>query len=176
LYYLGGLYVDLDVLPGKGCDEFFLRLLRTPDLMAVLASGCPGRVTNGVIVATPFHPFAMEVVTELCNPAPWWACTKHLNVIWRTGPGAVQRVVQKTRSVLTYLPRSVFNAYSWEDTLEGRIIEGAMLHYIPGRSWNSTDSHVFNFIYKNYVFVGLVVVLLLLMAFSAVIATHRGRR
>lgn len=102
----GGLYVDTDFVPLRPLADLFAGL----ECFAVEER--PGTIANGLMGATPGHPFMAALVAALADHPTGVP-------VWRmTGPGLLTDVAA-TRDDLTLLPTPLFYPYHHRDLAGG---------------------------------------------------------
>lgn len=152
----GGVYCDMDIEALGSLNSYFQE---TDGEVYLVQSGNVPVFTNCFMASKPGAKFWDEVIDKLKNPdIPWYAVTKHFHVMFSTGPLMLNRVANATTSVISYLPRNVFMAYSIADD-SSVFKEGALLKNHNEGSWNSWDSLFFNFMFKygiNIIIIGTV--------------------
>jgi mannosyltransferase OCH1-like enzyme len=142
----GGVYCDLDIECLGSLDEYFDN---SESEVFLVQSGNVKVFTNCFMASKPGAKFWDEVIDRLKNPCiPWYALTKHFEVMYSTGPLMVNDVANKTKSIIGLLPRNVFMAYSVAD--DSSIVKPyALLRNHNEGSWNSLDSIILNFLFKH---------------------------
>ena len=128
LYRYGGLYADMDyhcclpfdkVLGGPEHDsvgefpgDFYL--VETPN-----AIGNDRYISNSLMYSVPRHPFWRTVFLELQKHRNDLRYSKHLHVMFRAGPGFLNRVFQrhKYRMGLKSFPKEQFQPFGTRDEL-----------------------------------------------------------
>lgn len=155
LFKHGGLYTDLDLFPTVNIDEYLtgdLCLVFTPEAKNVRSR----YLTNFLMASTKEHPFWTEVFAILkANKLPWFAKTKHFEVMMSTGPMMINWAVLQTKQNVTLLPRCLFAADSSE-------VENALIKPLEGMSWHSWDSKLLHA--GNVYFTEIIVTSVVLIA------------
>lgn len=143
LYYLGGVYIDMD----NGCRqslESLLTILETLDSHAIhLASfpqTVPVGVSNGFMIATKEHPLFRLLISRLSLFNHNYL-VDYLTVMLSAGP--------------TYLSiiEFYFNSESSQSAIrviDDRVYSGIYTWHTPGNSWHGKDAKVILYIYHSF--------------------------
>jgi len=159
----GGVYCDMDIEVMGSLNEYFDN--NPPGDVFLVKSGNVPVFTNCFMASKPGAPFWDDVIKELRNPEiPWYAVSKHFLVMFSTGPLMLNNVVNKTKYIISYLPRNVFMAYSISDDTS-IIKEGALLKNHNEGSWNSWDSLFINFMFRYGITILIFVVVLIVVLY-----------
>lgn len=143
----GGVYCDMDIECLGSLNDYFQTKQAAGEVYLVQSGNVPV-FTNCFMASKPGAVFWDEVIEELKSPdLPWYAFSKHFHVMFSTGPLMLNRVANRTRQIISYLPREVFMAYSIADDSDV-IKEGSLLKNHNEGSWNSWDSMLINFLFK----------------------------
>lgn len=157
LYRYGGIYADMDYYCNRPFDEAFIEY--TNDIYFVET---PNKVmgdneiyvSNSLMFSRPGHMFwkKLFIELELHKEVPYYY-SRHIAIMFTTGPGILNRVYNryKHRYHLGFLPHKFFHPYGLNDefiTLNNKPEVYAM--HIGKGSWESKDSKIFIFIYKEY--------------------------
>lgn len=161
----GGVYSDLDIEPLGPIDKYVDHIASNGGVGLVF-SGNVNVFTNSFMISAPRNPIWNKVIERLYRQEiPWWAMTKHFEVMYSTGPLMLNAVANEYRGPICLLPRPVFMAYSIADDRDS-IKKGALLRPLKGGSWNSWDSHVLNFMYQHYIKIIAFIILLIIYVFK----------
>lgn len=177
LYEFGGVYCDLDLYPADNEKNIFNFLTHSaPSFVASANSDC---FTNALMASPPGSPLMRELMNGLKHKMenmPWWCMSKHLVVMFSTGPMYLTERLRNTKHTFVVLPKARFNAYSLlEEFTENK--PGALIHTVEGNSWHSWDSTAVNFVFRNQrVFAMLGVLLVILLIAGAFYFAARFRR
>ena len=158
LYDFGGVYCDLDLYPVENIEKY----LNFNTDYFVYSANTPGNFTNCFMISKGQSPIFLEIFNELKKPLPVWAITKHFKILKSTGPMMLNSVLNHTNYDFTVLPSSKFNPYTSYDELSLKK-DNIVLMQLEGKSWNSFDSTICNFINKYSTFFILFGIFSLLM-------------
>lgn len=141
----GGIYADMDIEILGSMNTYFDH---AEGEVFLVQSGNVPVFTNCFMASVPGARFWDEVIDRLKTPkVPWYAVTKHFQVMYSTGPLMLNQVANESRYILQLLPGSVFMSYSIAD--ENDVVKPrAILRNLNGGSWNSLDSLFLNFLFK----------------------------
>jgi mannosyltransferase OCH1-like enzyme len=176
LYVYGGVYLDLDFQALRPFDE--LKLSDGKEVGIMRSSNAKDLVTNAFMVAArPRQPFWLACIDEMTRvKAPWWAVTKHFEVMMTTGPFMLDRVYRRHPEAVSILRVAVpcdvcqiERAACHDDTQKYFVMP------VEGGSWHAWDSKALNFIFCNAVPLTLAVALLALLAAVALVVRRRSR-
>lgn len=156
MYINGGLYMDLDDELNEDMDTMFDYF----DLFFIQSSNVGFSLTNSLMASRAGHPIWLEILEESTKPLPCWCVGKHLEVMWSTGPGLVNRVVQASHYPYVVLPRNKINPYSICDTQYNK---KSMITPLEGQSWVGWDTLFMGTCYCNYTWIGVVVIFLIIL-------------
>ncbi len=169
LYINGGVYMDLDIVLKKSLEGFF-----TSDCEVYLVhSGNVGSVyTNALMASKARSNFWLECIDEMkrsvTNPSPLWV-GRHLHVMNTTGPLMLSRVARQTNVVVGTMPSRLLIPCSVCD-LPCEASEETYAYAIPGSSWITWDTLIYNFFLCHwkavvaFVVIILVAILIFLLA------------
>ncbi len=138
----GGIYSDLDLYPTENLDKWFED---ENDIYLVFSGNVYGCITNSFMASKKNAPFWDEVLKNLHNKVPWFCFLKHLEIMYSTGPMFITNIAKKYNKVIGILPRVCFMAYDSNENWNVKKKE-ALLLPLEGKSWNSLDSHILNFL------------------------------
>lgn len=157
LHDFGGVYSDLDLVPVKNVEEYF----RDGMPLYFLFSPNVNVFTNFLMASAPRQPIWKSIWKRLVHPQlPTWAIGKHLEVMYTTGPAMVSDIVMHYPHPVGFLPRTVFAPVDVSGEYGKYTGGNAGVIMLPGQSWNSVDSVVFNFFFTHrYKFIVLSVML-----------------
>ncbi len=173
LYINGGVYMDLDIVLNKNIEEFFYS---DCDIYLVHSGNVGSVYTNALMASKPRCQFWLECLDEIkrsCqDPSDFWI-GRHLTVMNTTGPLMLTRVASKTRCVIGVMPTKLLVPCSLCD-LPCYIDESAYAYAIPGSSWVTWDTQIYNFFFCHWkdvvtaivILVAILVVLFLWWYFS----------
>lgn len=158
LYVHGGVYMDLDIVITKQLDDFF-----TSDCEVYLVqSGNIGSYyTNALMASKPGSKFWLQCIEEMKKPPSSLWLGRHLHVMNTTGPVMLTRVAKRTNIVIGTLPSKFLIPCSLCD-LPCKYSEDAYAYAIPGSSWITWDTLIYNFFFCHWKTVVAIVVILIL--------------
>lgn len=135
----GGIYADLDVVCLKPFDSFL-------EERVFLAPTKPAGFSNDLMGSEPNSRFFAHVAANLAEAKrrwDWIFIPRHLRVMLTTGPLFVTRCYRTfpDKDSITILPKDVYGTAPGEDV---------RIRHIVGDSWAGWDTHLFNFIYRNW--------------------------
>jgi mannosyltransferase OCH1-like enzyme len=136
---IGGFYADLDVICLKPFDTF-------RDQRVLLPPTKPAGFSNDLMASEADSPFFAHVAASLEEAKRRWDrffIPRHLRVLLTTGPLFVTRCYHTFpgKGSITILPKDVYGTAPGEDV---------RIRHIVGDSWAGWDTHLFNFIYRNW--------------------------
>ena len=152
LHRHGGVYSDLDVIPVRSVEPLLGHA-------AVVPQTDPWGVSNDLIMAGPGHPFLGEVLDRLPAASVWNSrlVPLHFRVLLSTASLHLTLTLRRSphRSEVHVLPRA---RYSSQDP------ERAYVLHVAGNSWVGWDTHLFTFVWKQWrwLLLGVLVILLAL--------------
>jgi mannosyltransferase OCH1-like enzyme len=158
LYKYGGIYIDLDI----GCKKSLDDLLNNP-LVLVKSQNVRSSFTNSFMMVKEKHEFMKYCIDNLkihSNSLKFLG--KHFHIMNSTGPSFLTKMVQEFKPIdLKILNKEDFSGNCTVCTYE-TCTGGNYFFHVDGRSWNSIDSVILNFIICNKQYIFLV----LLFSFS----------
>lgn len=167
----GGVYMDLDIELQKPLDDLFTS---DSEVYLVASGNMSSHITNSFMASKPGAQLWYEVIEEMKKPLPWWAIGKHWKVMNSTGPLMLNRVVKRGKWVYAALPTSSIMPCSVCDEVCDR--PDAYVRPLPGQSWCSIDSLIYNFFLCRWRFILLVVVVLIILLIVYLMYFRRRRR
>lgn len=162
LHRYGGLYADMDYYCNKGWDEvikkypYDLYLVQTPN-------SYKHNVSNSLMYSKPKHMFWKHVFLELELKKDNNYYTRHLTIIFTTGPGILNNVFdrKKYRYNLQSYPYKLFHPYGIGDIkLELKNNNSYYAIHLGKGSWEKKDSKLLLFFYKEW---RIVIVILFIL-------------
>ena len=175
LHRYGGWYVDMDYYCCRPLDEVpkeypnDIYLVQSPNGVSGQDSD---HISNSLMFSVKDHPFWKQVMLDMekGQKVPYFY-TKHLAVMFTTGPGILNRIYSKykLRYKVKSLPWKLFHPYGIKDekmTLNSNP-EIFAIHVGKG-SWENGDSKVFLFFFREWqivLFIFLVLLVPLLCRF-----------
>jgi inositol phosphorylceramide mannosyltransferase catalytic subunit len=176
LYDFGGVYSDLDLYPVKNIEYALTKCDVGKECGSdayFVYSANIDCYTNAFMVSRKLAPVWLEAMTAMHAPAPWWAFGKHLQVMTTTGPLMLTEVLRNTTIKFTVLPQKLFNPYNVADDLSAPR-KDAILRTLEGGSWHVWDSTLYNFVFKHYVAV-IVVAVIIFVAVIGIAVMYRRK-
>lgn len=162
LYLYGGLYIDLDFEIQRDLSVLFKS---TAEVFLVCSGNVESCYTNSFMASRPKAKIWLEVIEEMKKPLPYYVVGKHFTVMMSTGPMMLSRVVRKTNTVISVVPRKLVMPCS-VCNLECSTCE-SFLRPLAGSSWASWDTTFLNFWLCNWTTVVLFLICLLILLFIA---------
>lgn len=158
LYEYGGVYSDLDLYPVVNIEKYINGNVEVYFAFSSMSSA------NSFIASSKGANIWKNVFKNLESvKLPFWTrFTKHFNVLMSTGPMLVNKTIMEYgEATIGRLPAGFMNheKKKWID-------ETPILVALPGMSWCSYDSRIFNFIMENLkllAFLGVVFVILIII-------------
>jgi mannosyltransferase OCH1-like enzyme len=154
LYKYGGVYSDLDIYPCRNIEKWIM----TGNSVVLVRSGNVKHcLTNSLMASAPGADVWNRVFYEMyCTKPPWWALTKHFEVMTTTGPMMLDRVVSElSDKTIGLMPTSLFSDNS--ETIDRRRRKKRVMVHLRGNSWCSADSFVLGALYRHLTAVIVVV-------------------
>ncbi len=136
----GGIYSDLDLYPQKSLEPYLAECDRSPTRVFLVDSPVVGSAINSFMISKPGSPFWDLVLSLTRTSAPWYALTKHLKVMTTTGPIVLQQAVNLSREPITFLPKSLFNAYGMGEDCNVQKPDVVMRCTNTESTWASADT------------------------------------
>lgn len=137
LYIDGGVYMDLDMKIVNDIEHLF----KHRNLVFTYSANFPS-ITNMFMASSKNHPIWLEIIDEMKKGKPWWAITKHFEIMMTTGPGIVHRCVYRGKYPYTIIPPALVNAYDISVKKEDieKNVKNALIIPLEGGSWHSWDT------------------------------------
>jgi mannosyltransferase OCH1-like enzyme len=170
----GGIYSDLDIVPRLPLDEYVENM--TTEAMFVPSANFQYMqcFTNAFMISHKGALIWQRVLDELSvKNKKWWYLGKHLLVMNTTGPYMLTRAIHKHDQILGYLPAKLFNAKSVSEIGDELLLRSdinksdSVLINIYGCSWHEYDSKLYNFVFKYFIHI-LVIVTVIYFAWKHV--------
>ena len=164
LHRYGGLYVDMDYYCNKSFDEVFLKY-KKPFYLVQSPNNGGGYFSNSLMFSKPKHQFwkYMFIDMEVNKTYPVYY-SRHLIVMYTTGPGILSRVYNKHKYKLklSYFPAKLFHPYGITDNILSLNKSNAYAIHIGKGSWEKKDSKFLIYVYKEYKILLFIVIVLFL--------------
>ena len=158
LYLFGGLYMDMDYLPLKSINELFEN--NDCELYFTQSSNVP-TFTNSLMASKPGQNFWITYLESMQGEKFPWYYTKHFIVMHSTGPMKLDRLLKKHQGIIGYIPANLVHPCSVCDKSCKSV--NSYFQTLDGRTWNSNDSKILNYVYCNYKNILLVIFFLLVI-------------
>ena len=124
------------------------------------------------MASRPRAKFWLEVIEEMKKPLPYYVVGKHFTVMMSTGPIMLSRVVRKTNTVISVVPKKLVMPCSICN-LDCSTCE-SYLKPLEGSSWISWDTTFLNFWLCNWTTVVSFLICFLILLFIAWIIYKTG--
>jgi mannosyltransferase OCH1-like enzyme len=176
LHRYGGIYADMDYYCNRPFDEVLERFngsiyfVQTPNTTILQNTD---HISNSLMYSVPQHPFWKQLLLEMQikQHTPYYY-TKHIEVMFTTGPGILNRVYEKYKhkyKVKSY-PAKLFHPYGIGDD-KSRLTANPEVYaiHIGKGSWESKDSKFFILILKEW----KIILFIILTLFSSLLFRNR---
>jgi mannosyltransferase OCH1-like enzyme len=149
LYKYGGIYLDMDIVCKIKLDD-----LLKYDIVFARYSNLGNYFTNSFFMISPNHPFFLHCIHNLyknMNSHKYFG--KHLHVMNSAGPGFLTKMIKEYGSIQNSytLTKNEF-AGSCNVCNETTCKGGIYFKHLPGNSWHSLDSTIYNFVFCHSLF------------------------
>ena len=169
LYIHGGIYMDLDFEVQRDLSPLFTS---SAEVFLVCSGNVGSYYTNSFMASRPRAKFWLEVIEEMKKPLPYYALGKHFVVMMSTGPLMLSRVVRKTETVISVVPKKLVMPCS-VCNINCSTCE-SFLRPLEGSSWISYDTMFYNFWLCHWTKVVGFLICLLVLIFIAWIVYKTG--
>jgi mannosyltransferase OCH1-like enzyme len=175
LHRYGGWYVDMDYYCNRPLDEAMKEY--TNDIYFVQSPNSfmqnDDHISNSLMYSVPNHPFWRSIFLDLEKASVPYFYTKHLRVMFTTGPGILNRIYTKNKHKykLKSLPWKLFHPYGIkDDKLLLKSDPKVFAIHIGKGSWENRDSKILLFLARHWMIVLFIVFtpLLLNLVFSRI--------
>lgn len=158
LYVHGGIYMDLDMKIVAPIDHLFVG-----DLIFTYSANYPS-ITNMFMASRPKHPIWLDIIDSMKHDKPFWAISKHFEIMMTTGPGLVHKCVINNRYPYTIIPPILVNAYDIRVSREEieKNEKKALILPLEGGSWHSWDTKMMGTCF-NYMWVLIIIGIILVV-------------
>lgn len=161
LYKFGGIYVDMDYLPKKNLNSLFENV--NCNLFFTQSSNIDC-FTNSFMASKPNQEFWIQYLESMIDQKLKWYYTKHLVIYYTTGPFKLNSLIKQHNDIIGYIPAHIINACTiCNKHCTFNKNKNVYLQSIDGQTWNSIDTHFYNFIYCKY---KLIIILILILFLS----------
>jgi mannosyltransferase OCH1-like enzyme len=173
LYKYGGLYIDMDYLPVNKIDKLFYSEKNKNNNQIYLTTSVNIPIfTNSFMASKQNCNFWIEFLKSIMNTKIKWYWTKHLEVMYTTGPNKLNNFTKTTNIIIGIInPHLIQSCDVCEinKNINSDKCISIYLKKIKGGSWNSIDSLILNWIlcnrYKSLLI--LIFILYLIFYFSS---------
>ena len=162
LYIHGGIYMDMDFEVQRDLSPLFAS---TAEVFLVCSGNVGSYYTNSFMASRPRAKFWLEVIEEMKKPLPYYVFGKHFKVMMSTGPLMLSRVVRKTETVISVVPKKLVMPCS-VCNLNCSTCE-SFLRPLEGSSWINYDTMFYNFWLCHWKKIVSFLVCLLILIFIA---------
>ena len=163
LYLYGGIYLDLDFEILKPLDSLFTT---NNEVYLVKSGNVSSTYTNAFLASKPGAQIWLDMIEYMKNPPSKWYhnVSKHLHIMYTTGPLALNQVANKTNTVIGVLPSVLVNPCSVCKINQCREMKQAWIKQLDGSSWHSWDSTVYNMAFCNWkILVPILLVIVIIL-------------
>jgi len=163
LYLYGGVYLDLDY---ESIKPFGTIILENGKEVGLIKSSNIDCITNSFLCSRKGSNFWLKCIEEMKKPYKWWYLTKHLKIMYSTGPLMVDRVYRKNKQKIQLLEIKVPCSVCDIDNCEYN--KKYFLRGIRGDSWHSWDSYIINVVHcnkKSIIYVILIIILTIIIIY-----------
>ena len=143
----GGIYLDMHFEILDNLESLFSTEKNNAYFLP--SPNIPSVFTNAFMAATKEATILDLYITEMFNYSkkkPWWHIGKHIIVMNSTGPLALTRAIQKTDSIVGYLPTSIMAPCSVCNLDICSTKSGQLLRQMQGKTWHSLDSTIYDYV------------------------------
>lgn len=163
LYHYGGIYCDIDLEPVKSLEPL-LEKYKDKQALVYKSANCD-MLTNDFMVSKPKNVFWKRVWNELIKNYNYSSFSKHLEIMYTTGPLMFDNVYEnfshKDRYV--YVVNSKYiNTCDVTQPKPCTNKDGYLKRH-EGNSWHGMDSTLYNFVYSNYPILIIFAILLFII-------------
>lgn len=168
LYINGGIYMDLDIAVQNNFED----ILGNEDFYLITSGNVASSFTNSFMISKPKVDFWLLVIEEMKKPVPFWCLTKHLIVMYSTGPGMLTNVAKKYNKKFGFIPSKQFNDCNVCNHHICNLPEN-YTKVLRGQSWCSWDSKLLNYYLCNQgkIFTYIIALFLIIMLIFILIRT-----
>jgi mannosyltransferase OCH1-like enzyme len=178
LYRYGGIYADMDYYCNKSFDEAF-KLFTNSFYLVNTPNVGNSYVSNSLMYSEPGHVFWRRLFVEMemnkNNPIYY---SRHLIIMYSTGPGILTRVYNKykIKDRLKSLPSKLFHPHGIGDNIMSLKDNKVYAIHIGKGSWEKKDSKILIYFYKEWriLFFVILVILLPIILYSIFIGNNNN--
>lgn len=156
LYIKGGVYMDLDIVLNKSLEPLF----EDKEVYLVPSGNISYWYTNAFMASVPGCSFWLECIEEMKKEPEFYWIGRHLYVLNTTGPRMLTRVVHKSKANIGVLPSKLLTPCSLCD-IPCSYSPEVYAYAIPGTSWATWDTHMYNFFFCHWMKIFVIILLFL---------------
>lgn len=171
LYRYGGWYADMDYYCNRPLEEAMVKFkhdiyfVQTPNSTFLHDSD---HISNSLMYSIPEHPYWKQVMVELQKNQDtiYYYYSRHLAVMFTTGPAILNRIYQKFRRTykVKSLPYKLFHPFGIKDEiLSLKNHPKVFTIHVSKSSWSERDTVFLNTIFRDGWFILFVVLMFLLV-------------
>ena len=165
LYHYGGIYSDIDLEPIKDITPL---LKKYKNKNAILyKSSNSGMLTNDFMISKPKNIFWKKVWHGLIINHSYNSLSKHLEVMWTTGPLFLDNIYEDfiLKNSYIYIIDSKYINNCDIAMNKPCANKGALLRRYDGNSWHGIDSTILNFLYihKYKIIISILLIIILII-------------
>lgn len=152
LYRYGGLYVDMDYYCNKPWDEA-MYIFKNDFYLVSTPNNGGNYVSNSLMYSKPNHVFwkrLLKMMEKNRNFPIYY--TRHMIIMYSTGPGILTRVFDKNKVNLNLasLPSNLFHPYGISDEILSLKNDDIFATHIGKGSWEKNDSKLLIHFYTEW--------------------------
>lgn len=159
LYTHGGVYMDLDMRLVTSLENIIKSVDWDAHDVALLGSKS---YSNAFMISKPKNNFWLHAMDKASQGHPWFAFSKHLQVMYTTGPKMLNGLVNSLKYKVYSLPEEIYPC-SVCDTIETCRQKTKGIAMLEGQSWNGIDSFIFNLCKCNSKYVWWTLILFIVL-------------
>ena len=163
LYHYGGIYSDIDLEPVKCISPLLEKYKHKKSILYKSANS--NLLTNDFMISKPKNPFWKKVWHEICINSNFESISKHLEVMYSTGPLLIDYAYDTfpLKNKYVYIIDNKYINNCDISTVKPCYNKEAYLKRYEGNAWHGIDSVIINFFYKYYIIVFLIIIVILLI-------------
>jgi len=160
LYLYGGIYLDLDYI----CNKTFDNLILNKEVGLIKSTNTHNIFTNSFLVSQKSSEFWLKCIEQMKQPLPFYKkITKHFEIMNNTGPFLINNIAKQNLNYIEIL-YNIVNSNC--NVCNIKMCDRNNNHYltpIEGKSWNSLDSTILNFIFCNIKIIILIILIIIIL-------------
>ena len=163
LYKYGGIYSDIDLEPIK-CITPLLEKYKNKGCI-LYRSPNSDMLTNDFMISKPKNIFWKKMIYELINKHSFSSISKHLTIMYSTGPlllDDVYEVFGPKRRYVFIIDTKYINNCDITIPKPAQNKHGYLRRY-DGRSWHSFDSTIIDFFIIHYKFIIIIIITVIML-------------